>query len=169
VKNICTLILAILLFSLEVKSQSYTNAVGLSLGTYGGLSYRKIMSSDLAGELQLASYHHGTVLTFLAEKYRPMLIHDHFPVTFLYGVGVHVGAGRVYNHDNWFANCNDDHYNNYRYSPRAGIDGFACLEYEVDRYPVAVSLECKPFIEFFDFGFPGLHLPAITASIRYTF
>jgi hypothetical protein len=169
VKNIFILILALIILSLNATCQSYTNAVGLRLGTCGGLSYRKIISNDLEGELQLSGYHHRTVLTFLVEKHRPMLIHDHFPVTFFYGTGVHVGAGRAYYHNNWYDNDIDDHYKNYRYSPKAGIDGFAAIEYEIDRYPIAISLECKPYIEFFDFGFPGLHFPAMAFSIRYTF
>jgi hypothetical protein len=169
VKNIYILIVAVVLLSIDARSQNYTNAVGLRVGTCGGLSYRKIVSNDLAGELQLSGYHHSTVITFLVEKHRPVLIHDHLPFTLFYGGGVHVGAGRSYHHNNWFDNDDPDHYHNYRYTAKAGIDGFAALEYELNRFPLAVGLECKPYLEFFDYGFPGLHIPAIAVSIRYTF
>jgi len=168
VKNIYILLLALLLINLKAQSQSYPNAIGLRMGTCGGLSYRKIMDKDLAGELQLSGYRHSTIITFLVEKHRPTLIHD-FPLTLFYGAGVHVGAGRSYYNDGWFFNDPEDLHDDYRFSPKAGIDGFAALEYELDRYPVTISLECKPFLEFFDCGFPGLHLPAIAAAVRYTF
>jgi hypothetical protein len=169
VKNIYILLLAVILLSVEARSQSYVNALGLRMGTCGGLSYRKIVDNDLAGELQLTGYHHSTIITFLVEKHRPMLIRDHFPLTLFYGAGVHAGFGSAHYYGDWPGN---DHYDNDRYygfSPKAGIDGFAALEYEFDRFPVSLSLECKPFIEFFDYGFPGLHIPAVAVAVRYTF
>jgi len=169
VKNIYILLLTALLLSFKAQSQSYTNAVGLRMGTCGGLSYRKIIDNDLAGELQLSGYHHSTILTFLAEKHKPILIKDHFPVTLFYGAGVHVGVGSAHYNRDWYDNDHHDHSHYSGFSPKAGIDGFAALEYEFDRYPVIVSLECKPFIEFFDYGFPGIHLPAIAVAVHYTF
>jgi hypothetical protein len=169
VKNIYILILATALISLEAKSQSYTDAVGLRMGACGGLTYRKIIDNELVGELQLSGYHHSMILTFLVEKRRPMLIHDHIPLTLFIGAGVHAGAGRAYYNDYRSYNGHYDHYDNYSFSPKAGIDGFAALEYELDRYPVAVSLECKPYLEFFDYGFPGLHIPALAFALRYIF
>lgn len=168
-KKIYILILVITLAYPEAKSQAYSSAVGLRLGSCGGLTYRRIMNNELAAEFQLSGYHHGMILTFLVEKHRPMLIHDHFPLTLLYGAGIHVGAGRAYAHDGWSYRDFDDHHEAFPFSPKAGIDGFAALEYETDRYPVTLSLECKPFIEFFDYGFPGLHVPALAIAVRYIF
>ena len=168
-KNLYILILAVVLLSLKAQSQAYTSAAGLRMGACGGLSYRRIMEDELAGELQLSGYHHSLVLTFLVEKYRPVLIHDHFPLTLYYGAGVHVGAGHASYHDGLHDHDYNDHYQHYPFSPKAGIDGFAALEYEFDHYPVTVSLECKPYIEFFDYGFPGLHIPALAVAVHYIF
>jgi len=168
VKNIYILVLAAVLLSIEAKSQAYTSAVGLRLGACGGITYRKITDNELAGELQLSGYHHSMVLTFLVERHRPMLIHDHFPVTLFYGAGVHVGAGHAHYHDDSYDHHDDD-YEDYPFSPKAGIDGFAAIEYELDPYPIAISLECKPYIEFFDYGSPGFYFPALAFSVRYSF
>jgi hypothetical protein len=169
VKNIYIFILSALLMSIQTHGQSYSQAVGLRMGSCSGITYRKIMSNDLAGELSLSGYHHSTVITFLVEKHRPMLIHDHFPVTFFYGAGIHAGFGSAYHDNDWMDDDYSRHSHYYGFSPKAGIDGFASLEYELDRYPFSLSLECKPYVEFFDFGFPGLHLPAIAVTARYTF
>jgi hypothetical protein len=114
----------------------------------------------------LLSQNHGTVFVFLVEKQKPAILFDDLNMTFIYGLGAHIGAASN--------NCNNsdpydyDHYYGYN-KMQLGIDGFASFEYMVPRYPIALSLECKPYFELFDDHWLGLHLPVIAFGARYTF
>jgi hypothetical protein len=166
VKRFFTIVIIALLLSVEAFSQNYQQSAGLRLGAAGGLTYRRQFDSNLAGEVMLLSQNHGTVFVFLVEKQKPAILFDDLNMTFIYGLGAHIGAASN--------NCNNsdpydyDHYYGYN-KMQLGIDGFASFEYMVPRYPIALSLECKPYFELFDDHWLGLHLPVIAFGARYTF
>jgi hypothetical protein len=166
VKRFFTIVIIALLLSVEAFSQNYQQSAGLRLGAAGGLTYRRQFDSNLAGEVMLLSQNHGTVFVFLVEKQKPAILFDDLNMTFIYGLGAHLGAASN--------NCNNsdpydyDHYYGYN-KMQLGIDGFASFEYMVPRYPIALSLECKPYFELFDDHWLGLHLPVIAFGARYTF
>ncbi len=165
-KRFFTIVIIALLLSVEAFSQNYQQSAGLRLGAAGGLTYRRQFDSNLAGEVMLLSQNHGTVFVFLVEKQKPAILFDDLNMTFIYGLGAHIGAASN--------NCNNsdpydyDHYYGYN-KMQLGIDGFASFEYMVPRYPIALSLECKPYFELFDDHWLGLHLPVIAFGARYTF
>lgn len=165
-KRFFTIVIIALLLSVEAFSQNYQQSAGLRLGAAGGLTYRRQFDSNLAGEVMLLSQNHGTVFVFLVEKQKPAILFDDLNMTFIYGLGAHLGAASN--------NCNNsdpydyDHYYGYN-KMQLGIDGFASFEYMVPRYPIALSLECKPYFELFDDHWLGLHLPVIAFGARYTF
>ena len=165
-KRFFTIVIIALLLSVEAFSQNYQQSAGLRLGAAGGLTYRRQFDSNLAGEVMLLSQNHGTVFVFLVEKQKPAILFDDLNMTFIYGLGAHIGAASN--------NCNNsdpydyNHYYGYN-KMQLGIDGFASFEYMVPRYPIALSLECKPYFELFDDHWLGLHLPVIAFGARYTF
>lgn len=165
-KRFFTIVIIALLFAVEAFSQNYQQSAGLRLGAAGGITYRRQFDSNLAGEVMLLSQNHGTVFVFLVEKQKPAILFDDLNMTFIYGLGAHIGAASN--------NCNNsdpydyDHYYGYN-KMQLGIDGFASFEYMVPRYPIALSLECKPYFELFDDHWLGLHLPVIAFGARYTF
>ncbi|MHC1776071.1 MAG: hypothetical protein AB9834_11730 [Lentimicrobium sp.] len=165
-KNLTILIL-LMAASFEVFSQNYTQSAGFRLGAGSGITYRRMFDTNISGELMLLGQNHGTVLTFIVQKHRPALLFNDLDMTFIWGVGAHIGMADRYQ------DCYDpygyDHSNYYYNSLQLGFDGFASFEYQVPRYPVSLSLECKPYFEFFDDHQFGLHLPVIAFGARYTF
>jgi len=167
VKKTFTILIVALLVSAEVLSQNYKQAAGLRLGAAGGITYRRLLGADIAGEIMLSNQNHGTSLVFLVEKQRPALLFDDLNLNFIYGAGAHIGGANTY----YSHQVPSDH--NYYYSGnntlQLGFDGFASFEYQLPRYPVVLSLECKPYFEFFDTHWLGIHLPTIALGARYTF
>lgn len=166
-KKTFTLFIIALLTTTGAISQNYRQAAGLRLGAAGGITYRRLFGTDVAGELMLLGQNHGTSLVFLVEKQKPAVLFDDLNMNFIYGVGAHIGGASN--------QCNNtdpyDHsyyYNGYN-TMQLGIDGFASFEYLIPRYPIALSLECKPYFEFFDNHNVGIHLFVIAFGARYTF
>lgn len=159
--------LILILLAAGAMSQNYEQAAGFRLGAAGGITYRRLLGSDVAGEIMLLGQNHGTSLVFLFEKQKPALLFDDLNLTFIYGAGVHIGGAD--HHDD----CNDSYNYDYHYhgynTVQFGFDGFASFEYMIPKYPIALSLECKPYFEFFDDQWLGLHLPVIAFGARYTF
>ena len=147
--------------------QNYQQAAGLRLGAAGGITYRRFFGADVAAEAMLLGQNHGTSLVFLFEKQKPAVLFDDLNVNFIFGAGVHIGGA-----DNNYKNQNSNN-NNYYYSGyntiQLGFDGFASFEYLIPRYPIALSLEAKPYFEFFDDRHFGLHIFVIDFGARYTF
>jgi len=147
--------------------QEFQQAAGLRAGASSGITYRRFFAADLSGELMLLSQNNGFVTALLVQKHRPTILFDRLHMSFVYGAGVHIGMrDRFRPHNNSF----DRHYNYNRYnSLQLGIDGFAALEYQLPDFPIALSLECKPYFELFDDHLLGIHLPVMAIGARYTF
>ncbi|NVO18972.1 MAG: hypothetical protein HXX13_04695 [Bacteroidetes bacterium] len=168
-KKITGLCFILFIFITHGYSQNYKQAAGLRLGAAGGITYRRMLGTQLAGEVMLNSQNRGTVLTLLVEKHRPALLFDKFVTEFYYGAGAHVGiADHSKRSDPDFP---DPEWNSTYHGtvPQMGIDGYASFEYSLARYPVVINLDCKPFIEFFDDHFLGMHLPVIAVGAKYVF
>ena len=162
-----TILFFTILTSIAALSQNYKQAAGLRLGGSGGITYRRLLGSDVAGEVMLLGQNHGTSVVFLFEKQKPALLFDDLNLNFIYGAGAHIGGA---NHN---YNCNDPYDHSYYYSGyntlQLGFDGFLSFEYLIPRYPIALSLETKPYFEFFDDHNFGLHVFVIAFGARYTF
>jgi len=167
VKKTFTLIIITLLVATCAWSQNYRQAAGLRLGASGGITYRRMLGNDVAGEVMLLGQNHGTSLVFLFEKQKPAVLFDDLNMNFIYGAGAHIG-GADHNYD-YNDPHNHDYYNHGYNTIQLGFDGFASFEYLVPRYPIALSLECKPYFEFFDNHNFGIHLFQIAFGARYTF
>ena len=148
------------------KSQNYNQAAGFRLEAAGGITYRRLLGSDIAGEIMLAHQNHGTSLVLLVEKQRPAVLLDDLNLNFIYGAGMHLGGADGHSSGNDYQY---DYYDHGYNTLQLGFDGFASFEYMLPRYPVALSLECKPYFEFFDHHWLGIHLPTIAFGARYTF
>jgi len=162
-KKNALLILVMIGFFTNAYAQDYLQAAGIRMGASGGLTYRRMIGMDLAGEVMLNSQNHGTVLTLLIEKHRPALLFDDLNLDFFYGAGAHVGVADRYYFE-------DYDYRGGRYSvPQLGLDAYLSFEYTLPRYPVVVNLDCKPYFEFFDNRLFGLHAPVMAVGAKYIF
>jgi len=167
VKRLFTLIIIVFVATLQAFSQDYRQAAGLRLGAAGGITYRRLFDRDMGGEVMLVSQNHGTALTFLFERQRPAVLFDDLNLNFIYGVGAHIGGANMNrNHDEFYPY--DRTYPRYN-TLQLGFDGFASFEYVVPRYPISVSLEAKPYFEFFDDRSLGIHLFVVAFGARYLF
>jgi len=166
VKRIYLLIILTLFALTEAFSQNYQQAAGLRLGAAGGITYRRFFDANVGGEVMLLSQNHGTALAFLIEKQRPAVLFDDLNLNFIYGAGAHIGGANneCYHNDPY----EYDHYHGYN-TLQLGFDGFVSFEYLIPRYPIALSLESKPYFEFFDDHNLGIHLFVIAFGARYTF
>jgi hypothetical protein len=167
-KKIFTFLILSILIATEANSQNYRQAAGLRLGAASGITYRRVFGADVAGEVMLLGQNHGTSLVFLFEKQKPAVLFDDLNMNFIYGIGAHIGGA---NTDYYY--YDDPHGYNYYHvgynTLQLGIDGFASFEYLIPRYPIALSLETKPYFEFFDNHSFGIHLFVIAFGARYTF
>ncbi|MBK6348141.1 MAG: hypothetical protein IPF68_19810 [Bacteroidales bacterium] len=167
VKRNTIFILFLLMASAETFSQNYQQAAGFRLGAASGLTYRRFLANDISGELMLLTQNHGKVLAFVVQKHKPALLFDDLDVTFIYGAGAHIGVADRYRIHNDNSAIEYDQW--YSAKLQLGLDAFAAFEYQVPRYPVTVSLECKPYFELFDDHLFGIHMPVIAFGARYTF
>lgn len=166
-KRITIIMLFLLMASVETYSQNYQQAAGFRLGAASGLTYRRFLTNDISGELMLLTQNQGRVLTFIVQKHKPALLFDDLEMTFIYGAGAHIGvAGRYHRSDDPFDPVRSHRHFN---TLQLGLDVFASFEYQVPRYPVTVSIECKPYFELFDDHLFGIHMPVIACGARYTF
>lgn len=148
-------------------AQNYLHSVGVRLGAGSGITYRRMLDRNISGELMLISQNNGTVLAFVVQKHRPAIVFNDIPLTFIWGAGAHLGMARG---DGFFNPPYEYRNERMPYSMlQLGIDGFAAFEYELPRYPLSISLECKPYFELFDDRLLGIHLPVVATGIRYTF
>jgi hypothetical protein len=168
VKKHLTLSLLALTLSIALFSQDYRQAIGVRLGASSGFTYRKILASDLAAELMLNSQNHGSVLTFLVEKHKPATLFDDINLDFFYGAGIHVGLADRYYNDDDYINKEDIH-SPHLTLPQLGLDAYFSFEYTMPKYPVVLNIDCKPYLEFFDNHYLGMHLPVIAIGAKYIF
>jgi hypothetical protein len=167
VKKIVTLFVFALFIAEGAMGQNYRQAAGLRLGSAGGITYRRLFAADAAGEVMLLGQNHGTALVFLFEKQKPAVLFDDLNMNFIYGVGAHIGGA---SNDYYYNDPHGNNYYNMGYNTlQLGVDGFVSFEYLIPRYPIALSLETKPYFEFFDNYNFGLHLFVIAFGARYTF
>jgi hypothetical protein len=168
VKKTFTPFIIALLIATGAIGQNYRQAAGLRLGASGGITYRRLFDANAAGEIMLLGQNHGTAVVFLFEKQKPAVLFDDLNLNFIYGAGAHIGGASEEQ-----CNNNDPYDNSYYYhgynTMQLGVDGFASFEYLIPRYPIALSLECKPYFEFFDNHNFGIHLFVIAFGARYTF
>ncbi len=166
-KKTFTFLILILLAAVGAICQNYKQAAGFRLGGSGGIAYRRLFDANVAGEVMLLGQNHGTSVVFLFEKQKPALLFNDLNMNFIYGAGAHIGgASTDYDHHD---SHNNDHYHSGYNTLQLGFDAFASFEYLIPRYPIALSLETKPYFEFFDDHNFGLHLFIIALGARYTF
>ena len=166
-KKTFTLFIIALLATAGAMSQNYQQAAGLRLGAAGGITYRRLFSADAAGEVMLLGQNHGTALVFLFEKQKPAILFDDLNLNFIYGAGAHIGGANI--QDEYYDPYSRNYYTHGFNTLQLGFDGFASFEYLIPRYPIALSLEAKPYFEFFDDHNFGIHLFVIAFGARYTF
>jgi hypothetical protein len=124
---------------------TYTNSIGLRLGTENGITYKHFYRPTWAFEGMLTSGYRALVATALVEKHYEIFKTEGFNLFF--GGGAHLGHwGRVA----YYRGGNEDpYYRTYYDTPSAGIDGIFGVEYKFPDVPFTVGADIKPYIDVF--------------------
>jgi hypothetical protein len=149
-------------------NNEFRNAVGVRFGVTSGITYKHKFSAYNAMELIAGTYPHAIGITGLYERY--ILTNVEGLAVYL-GAGAHIARG-YYSTWGYAYNQDKDQYyyysRNYHFGPIIGIDAIGGAEYKFRNTPVALSLDFKPYAEFYR-GFgpysrldPGL-------GIKFTF
>lgn len=140
-------------------AQSYKTGLGLRFGGLtSGLTLKHFTNQTTALEGIVSLGRQSILVTGLYEKHAPL--GGAGSAKLFYGFGGHLGffqdGGRYYYNDNRI----------YTSSTVVGIDGILGLDFKLNKAPINISMDVKPFVDFFGgnyFYFDG------GISVRYTF
>ena len=149
-------------------SQDANKAVGIRGGLSSGFEYRVFTDELNSYKVLLSARRHGLQLTGLKEFHRPNVFDAGEELSFVYGVGAHVGF------ESWNRYYYEDFDPYYRYSERktgpiAGLDGLAGLEYAIPTLPLVGGIEVKPYFNLFGEDFFDLEVFDVAFTLKYTF
>lgn len=143
----------------EIAAQSYKTGLGLRFGGLtSGITLKHFTNSNTALEGILSVGRKSVLVTGLYEKH--VAADKSSALKFLYGVGAHIG---------FFQDGGSYYYNDrrtYTSSTVVGIDGILGLDYKFNKAPINISMDLKPFIDFF--GGNYVYMDG-GVSLRYTF
>jgi hypothetical protein len=137
------------------------NSIGLRLGGTSGLDYKHRFNSLNSGELIIGAFPYAFGVTGLYERNILTTVDG---LNLYIGAGMHVGQNyhrRYVYFDNGYYR-----YRDYNDGARVGIDGIFGIEYQIPDVPLQLSLDIKPYTDFYRYSYfsldPGL-------GIKYTF
>ena len=146
------LIPAFILFTQAVHSQDRSTGIGIRLGGLNsGLTIRQFVSSNTAFEGLLNFGYRSFVITCLYEKHFP--IEGSEGLAWFIGGGAHLGffryGGTYYAYKRngniyYVDQVNNNH-------TVGGLDAILGLNYKIKNAPIDLSLDIKPFVDFFEF------------------
>ncbi|HEY3372521.1 MAG TPA: hypothetical protein VGK10_16825 [Prolixibacteraceae bacterium] len=158
----------LLCFALKGFTQSAEKAVGIRGGLSSGFEYRVFSGDQSSYKVLLSTRRHGLQLTGLKEFHVPDVFDIGEELSFVYGVGAHVG------YESWHK---DNYYSYYPYTmyreritgPIAGLDALAALEYTIPAIPLVAGIEVKPYFNLFGENFFQLQPFDFAFTLKYTF
>lgn len=164
----------IILFGLLVSlaltgfSQDGNKAVGIRGGLSSGFEYRVFTDDINSYRILLSARRHGLQLTGLKEFHRPNVFDAGEELSFIYGLGAHVGF------ESWDKYYLQSDYPYLRYrerktGPIAGLDGLAGLEYRIPTLPLVAGIEVKPYFNLFGEDFFDLEVFDLAFTLKYVF
>ena len=136
-------------------AQRYENAIGLRGGYGSGISYKHNMG-DFTVEAIGAFRSYYSYFGVLGELYSPLEVDLPGDFNLYYGGGAHFINLRSYV-GAWAGTRTSYNY--------FGLDGILGVEYEIPDYPLDVSIDIKPELNFSGYGFGW----GSAFSVRYEF
>lgn len=152
--------------------QEYKNSAGLRLGKTDGVSYKRFLTENGAVEFMLGfgGYDKGTQI------YGTYQWHFQIPAQFTenlylyYGVGGHAGYIRAQDNRKYYLNdstiVTEDEKKTYY---AIGIDGVIGLEYRIFTVPMTVSMEVKPYVEYYGLRYVQFRSWDFGFTVKYIF
>lgn len=167
-RPIFTIFVLFLLINLSY-SQEVVQSIGLRAGGGSGFSYKYIEDYNYAFEGILSYRDQGFQATGLWERYQPFMSDRIRNFYSYWGFGAHAGYVRV--KDQFCVQTSDGCalYENKRTKVIGGLDAVMGFEYQFYSAPLAVSLDYKPFVEFFGEEFFRIDFWNFGLTFKYTF
>jgi hypothetical protein len=168
-KKFPIIILSVLLTSAALSGQISTRQAGLRIGYRTGIFYQVTSETGNAetGYNALLSFNNnGLQLTGLKIVYENSLNGISPNLYFGWGYGGH--AGFIYS-DHVRSLGEEYYFQDERFCPLIGIDGWLAAEYRIRDIPVIVSLNLKPYFEITIPAFVRLMPGDFGVSISYVF
>lgn len=128
-----------------VFAQEYEKAVGLRGGLTSGITYKKFLNDIKAMEAIISFRDNGLQVTALREYHQISFLEYGDGFYFIQGYGGHLGFLFADEFNFLFTTVE---YQEKRFSPVLGIDGYIGIEYRVQDIPVIGGIDYKPFMEF---------------------
>jgi len=161
----------IVLFALLVPvgacSQSYLREAGFRGGITAGITYRQYLDDQLSYEGLLSFRQAGIQFTILRQVHEVTLSEYAEDFYLLYGFGGHAGYYFTDRYRTPF--YNEIYYPYRRFSPLAGVDGYAALEYRFESIPISLAIDYKPFFEFSIYQFFRIQIWDFAFAFKYRF
>lgn len=149
-------------------TQGANRAVGIRGGLSSGFEYRVFSEELNSYKVLLSTRKDGLQLTGMKEFHRPDVFDVGEELSFVYGVGAHVGF------ESWYV----DRYHPYepydwwtvkRRGVIAGLDALAALEYTIPTIPLVVGIEVKPYFNLFGKNFFDIQPFDFAFTVKYVF
>ena len=150
-----------------VFSQSENTSIGLRGGGVSGFSIKMIDYDLKAFELVLGYQNGGARLLGMIERLRPIREDRIAGLFIISGVGAHAGY-ITYNEDLTKIVDGVRYYSTQKeYAPIIGLDLMIGIEYQFQSVPFNISLDYKPYMEFFGEKTFKIDFWDIAFSLRY--
>jgi len=153
-------------------AQEYKNSAGLRLGKTDGVTYKRFLADNGAVEFMLGfgGYEKGMQI------YTTYQWHYQIPAKFTdnlylyYGVGGHVGYIRPNSNRDYYVNdstvVSEEEKQTYY---TIGVDGVIGLEYRIFTVPMTVSMEVKPYFEYYGLRYTQFRFWDFGFTVKYIF
>ena len=167
-----TITILLISISTAILAQEYKNSTGLRLGKTDGLTYKRFLSENGAVEFMLGfgGYEKGMQIYTIYQW------HYQIPAGFTenlylyYGVGGHAGYTRPTSNRNYYINDSTIISENEKQTYYAiGVDGVIGLEYRIFTVPMTVSMEVKPFFEYYGLRYTQFKFWDFGFTVKYIF
>jgi hypothetical protein len=152
--------------SLFASSQEYSGAVGLRGGISSGITYRQFLDQEISLETIVSFRRGGLQVSLLRQRFRPAFLEFSDNMILGFGFGGHIGF--MYTDHQKFM-FEDYYYDEKIFLPLIGMDGYFGIEYIFRQFPMAISLDCKPFFELNVKGLVQLNPFDVGLAIKYWF
>ncbi|MCB8994445.1 MAG: hypothetical protein H6538_02435 [Bacteroidales bacterium] len=166
-KRVLVSIIVLCLFYSLTLAQNFGREAGVRGGITSGITYRQYLENNFSYEGLLSIRKDGMQFTLLRQIHEQTLFEYSDNLYFVYGYGAH--AGFFYDYQYRVFLYSQLTYQERRFSPVAGIDGYAALEYRFPNFPVSIALDYKPFFELSAYQFFKISIWDMAFAVKYRF
>jgi len=150
-------------------SQDVVQSIGLRAGGENGFAYKYIEDYTFAFEGIISYRNRGFQTTGLWEHYKPFMTDRLRNFYSYWGFGAHAGYIRAKEQFCVQTNQGCELYENRRTKFIGGLDGVMGFEYHFYTAPLTVSLDYKPYVEFFGEDFLRIDFWNFGLTFKYIF